>query len=116
MSARLTQTDSLDPDLTDRELLSHEVIQRNSSSDNVAAGIAGSKVHPVVAFECFDRLSLDQRQFEFGERFEERSQLERVAVAFQSHTRNRQGLLDGARGRFGGCGNVDGFHGPFPHG
>src|SRR5712691_3837612 len=115
MVARLAQTYAADLDLADLEFLSHQMVQRNSNRNDIAARFARCEFHAVVAQERLDSLRRDQGQLEIRERLEESPPPQSIAIALQADSRDRLCMIDGEHGLLGGGGYVDGLHRSSPH-
>ena len=70
MSTGLTQPYATDPHLADTKLPPHEMIEGHTARDQVEADFPAIEVHVIVAPERFDRLALNQGEFEIREWFE----------------------------------------------
>jgi hypothetical protein len=105
----LAQADAANTYVADLKLASYEGIERNPASYEVAASIAWNEFEAVLKLRCLYGLGFDQGEFKIRFRFEERSLLERIAVAFQAHTRQGVDLRDCLHGSFGGWCDMNGF-------
>jgi hypothetical protein len=71
--ARFAQTNATNFHVTDLELVSYKMIERDPACDYIASRIARSQLEVVFTFEGFDRFDLNQRQLTIGKRFPKRS-------------------------------------------
>src|SRR2546430_6032214 len=92
------------------------MIEGHTARDQVAADFPGIEVHVIVAPERFDRLALNQGEFEIREWFEKGPLPQSVAVAFQSNSRYSSCLVERLHPLPGSSSDVNRFHRSSPHG
>src|SRR5258706_15861838 len=110
VSAGLAQADASNAYIADGELFAHQMVQRDVARHDVAARFAGSKLDLIVPLQGFNRLRLNQREFEIRLGLVERAQLQRVAITVKARARNRRRVGNRLRWSFGSGGDMNRFH------
>src|SRR5258708_8987913 len=83
---------------------------------DVAARFAGSKLDLIVPLQGFNRLHLNQREFEIRLGLVERAQLQRVAITVKARARNPRRLGNRLRWSFASSADMNRFPRSAPHG
>ena len=115
MTARLAQPDAANPDSANLEFLANQMIQRYAPRDHIAPRFRRRYHNLVFLLHGFERLSLDQGQFEIRFRFEEGALFEKVTVTLQTGARDGANLGDCLHSRFRVVRDEDGFDLTVPH-
>jgi len=90
--------------------MSYEGIERNAAGYEVATGVAWDEFEAVLQLRCLYGLGLDQSELEIRLRFEESPLLKGIAVTFEAHTRDGEGLGDCQHGSLGSWCDMNRFH------
>src|SRR5258708_12643776 len=100
VSAGLAQADASNAHIPDGELFAHQMVQRDVARHDVAARFAGSKLDLIVPLQGFNRLHLNQREFEIRLGLVERAQLQPLAITVNARARHRRRLANTFRSPF----------------
>lgn len=107
MCARLTQSNPLEQRPADQEPLTHEIVQSDAASDDVAAKLTEAERHRLLLVETLDLLDFDQRDLDIRLALEllgERARAGVVAITddapacLQGGRRDRHGGMSGSNG------------------
>src|SRR5882672_1733107 len=113
--ARFAQTNAADAYISDDEFLAHQVVQWHIARHNVAASLAWSELDIVLAPQRFNRLRLDQREFEVRFGLEECALFKGVTISFQPDAGSQHRLIQSLNRPCGGGGDVDRLYFSVPH-
>ena len=98
VAARFAEPDGAKPHLSNQELLACQMVQRDASCDQIAAGLSLFDVDIVVASQCFDGFCFHESHLAVDlSRLAKRALALAVAVAFQPAAGDCPYLGDGRR-------------------
>src|SRR5579863_640543 len=116
MAAGFAEAYASNLDFANLKFLSDKMIQRHATSDEIAPHVTGCEFDFVFAKNRFDGFSFDEGKFVLGFGLRKCSELDGVAVAFESGARDGFDLSNCESGCGGFFRNVNGFESAVPHG
>src|SRR2546421_51652 len=115
MIARFTEANATNANFADKKFPAHQMIQGHIASHDVAAGVPGNKFDGILTLQSFNRLRLNQREFEVRLGLEECALLKGVPISFEPDTWNENRVIQRLYRRRRGSGDMDGLYFSVPH-